>query len=233
VQHYAESIFALGEELADTLQRRPTGKALRLRVGITDGVPKLVAFRLLEPAFHLGEPVHLVVREAAHERLLAELALHRLDVVLSDAPTGSSTRVKSFDHLLGETPMRWFAAPRLAARLRRRFPASLEAEPVLLPPAGTALRSAQDTWFEAQGLRPRIVAELDDSALADVMGQQGLGVFPAPEVIAAELRRQHGVVSLGRIRGVAQRFHAITVERRLQHPAVAALTSAARRELFG
>ena len=232
VQHYADGIFALGEELTDTLQRRPTGQPLRLTVGITDGVPKLVAYRLLEPALRLPEPVRLVVREEGHESLLAELALHHLDVVLSDAPSGSSVRVKVFDHLLGETPLSWFAAPRLAARLRPRFPRSLEGAPVLLPPPGTALRRALDTWFEAQSVHPRVVAELDDSALANVMAQEGLGIFPAPEVIAAEMKRQHGVVSLGRVKGVAQRFHAITVERRLQHPAVAALTSAARRELF-
>lgn len=233
VHHYADGIFLLGQELSDTLQRRPTGQPLRLRVGITDGVPKLVAFRLLEPALRLPEPVRLEVREESHERLLAELALHHLDVVLSDAPTGSAVRVKVFDHLLGDSPLMWFAGPRLAARLRKRFPASLDGAPVLLPPPGTALRRALDTWFEGQSIRPRVVAELEDSALAKVLGQEGLGAFPAPEVIAREMRRQHGVVSFGRIRGVTQRFHAITVERRLQHPAVVALTGAARRELFG
>ena len=232
VHRYAEEIFGLGRELTDVLQGRPGGRPVRLTVGVADVVPKLVAHRLLVPALRLTEPVQLEVREDSHERLLGELAQHGLDLVVTDAPVGPATRIRAFNHVLGETPVLLFAAPKLAAKLRRGFPRSLEGAPMLLPTPHTALRRALEGWFESIGVRPRVVAEFDDSALAEVFGQQGAGVFAAPAAIAADVQRTYGVVRLGAAGRLRERYWAITVERRLQHPAVLAISESARKEVF-
>lgn len=232
VFRYADEIFGLGQELTDVLRGRPAGRPVRLAVGIADVVPKIVAHRLLEPALQMPEPVRLEVREDTHERLLAELALHHLDLVLTDAPVGPSTRVRAFNHLLGETAVDLFAVPRLAARLRSGFPRSLDGAPMLLPAPETALRRALEAWFESLGVRPRVVAEFDDSALLKVFGQRGAGVLAAPAAIAAEIRSMHGLMSLGRAGRIREHYYAISVERRLQHPAVLAISDSARRRLF-
>lgn len=232
VHRYADEIFSLGQELSDVLRGRPGGRPVRLTVGIADVVPKLIAHRLLAPALEQKEPVRLEVREDSHERLLAELSVHGLDLVITDAPVAPATRVRAFNHLLGETPVAMFGTPKLAARLRRNFPRSLEGAPVLLPAANTALRRGLEAWFESIGVRPRVVAECDDSALLKVFGQRGLGVVPAPEAIASAVRRMYGVVPLGRAGRLRESYYAITVERRLVHPAVVAIGEAARREVF-
>ncbi|CAG0972324.1 Transcriptional activator protein NhaR [Myxococcaceae bacterium] len=232
VYRYADEIFGLGRELMDTVKGRGSGRPLELTVGIADQVPKVVAHRLLEPARRLGEPVTLVCHEDKPERLLASLALHELDIVFSDAPAGSATRVRAFSHLLGDTGITFFAAPDLAAKARRGFPRSLASLPVLLPTRNTTLRRSLDAFFQAAGIEPRVVAEFEDSALLKVFGGAGEGCFPAPTVMEKEIRRQFGVRAIGEAEGVSERFYALSVERKIKHPAVLAITEAARERLF-
>jgi LysR family transcriptional activator of nhaA len=228
VYGYADEIFRVGRELLDTVKGRPTGRPLRLVVGIAEVVPKLVAKRLLDPARSLSEPVRLVCREDRTDRLVAELAAGGLDVVLTDVPLGHGARVRAFNHLLGESPVTLFAAASLAAQHRRGFPASLEGAPMLLPGPGTALRGALDAWLESRRIRPSVEAEFDDPALLKAFGQDGVGIFPAPTAIEAEVRRQYRVEVVGRIPEVRESFYAISPERRLRHPAVVAISTVAR-----
>jgi len=231
VYRYAEEIFGLGTELMETLKGRPTGRPARLTVGIVNVIPKLIAYRLLEPAFKLPERVRVECREDRPERLLAELATHGLDLVLADAPAGASVRVRAYSHLLGECGVSIFGVERLSKAHRRGFPRSLDGAPFLLPTADSTLRRLLDDWFEAQGIRPRIVGEFEDSALLKVFGQSGAGLFAMPSAIDAEVRSQYEVRLVGRVE-LRERFYAITVERKLKHPAVVAISGAARRELF-
>jgi LysR family transcriptional activator of nhaA len=177
--------------------------------------------------------MRVVCREDKPERLLAELAVHNLDVVLSDAPVGPSIRVRAFSHLLGECGVVFFATHSLAAGYRGRFPAFLDGAPMLLPTENTALRRSLDQFFVARRVRPKIVGEFDDSALLKVCGQAGMGIFPAPSVIAEEVERQYQVRPIGRTDQVRERFYAITIERKLKHPAVVAISEAARQRVFG
>jgi LysR family transcriptional activator of nhaA len=233
VYRYADEIFGIGRELMDVLKSRPTGRPVRLTVGVAEGVPKLVVHRLLEPAFRLADPLHLVCREARADRLLAELALHALDLVLSDAPIPPQIGVKGFSHLLGECGVTIFAAPALARKHRRDFPRSLDRAPMLLPTDDSVLRRSLEQWFDQRGIRPLAVAEFEDPALLKTFGQAGRGLFAAPSVIEREIARQYGVRIVGRTDEVRERFYAISAERRLEHPAVVALTRAARDKLFG
>ena len=233
VFRHADEIFARGRELMDAVKGRPTGRPVRFVVGVADAVPKLIAFRLLEPVLSLAEPLRLVVREQSTPRLLAALAVHELDVVLADTPAGPDVNVRAFSHLLGDCGVTLFAAPDLAARHRRRFPRALDGAPFLLPGEGSSLRRELDRWFEKQQLRPRVVGEFDDSALVKVFGQRGSGIFAAPSAIEPDVRRQYGVAVVGRLDEVRERFYAISVERRLKHPAIVSITESARRDLFG
>ena len=232
VYGYADEIFSLGRELVDTVKGRGGPKALRLVVGVADAVPKLVAMRLLSPALRFDEPLRLVCFEDRHERLLARLALHELDVVISDGPTPAGTGLRAFNHLLGECGIAFFATRKIADRLKGRFPKNLDGAPFLFPSIDSALRRSLETWFDAQGLRPRVVAEFEDSALLKAFGHEGAGVFAAPAVIERELVKGHDVRVLGRSDAVRERFYAISAERRLRHPAVVALTEAARDRMF-
>jgi LysR family transcriptional activator of nhaA len=229
---YAEEIFSLGAELMDTLRGRPTSRAPRLHVGISDVLPKLVAHRLLA-ASHLHEQgVRLVLREGKTEDLLAALAAQHFDLVITDAPLPPQLKVRAFNHLLGESTVTLFAAPALARRYRARFPRSLDGAPFLLPTDSCALRRPLDQWLRDHALRPQVVAEIEDSALLKVFGQHGAGVFAAPTVVAGEVKRQYGAQAIGVAAGVHERFYAITVERRITHPATAAIAAAARERLF-
>ena len=228
---YADEIFTLGRELQDTLAGRVVGTP-RLRVGVVDALPKLVAYRLLEPALR-GDATRLHVREGPLERLLGDLALHALDVVLSDAPVPPTVRIAAFNHAIGECGVTVFAARALATpSMRRRFPASLDGAPFLLPGEGTALRRSLDAWFEEEGVRPVVVGEIGDSALLKVFGQAGVGLFAAPSAVEAEVQRQYGVRVVGRTERARERFYAISAERRIRHPGVQRITEAARDELF-
>jgi LysR family transcriptional regulator, transcriptional activator of nhaA len=229
---YAEDIFALGREFIDTLKGRPTGQPLRFRVGIADVVPKLIAQRLLEPAFQIAQPVRLACHEGKTESLLAQLILHELDLVLTDSGAGSGIKVKAFNHLLGECGLSIFAEKATAKRYRRGFPRSLHGAPFFLPTDHTAIRRSLNQWFDDQGIQPVIVAEFDDSALLKVFGQLGKGLFAAPSAIDAEVKQQYGVALIGRLTDVRERFYAISVERKLKHPAVIAICESAKKELF-
>lgn len=232
VQRYADEIFALSGELLDTVRGRPTGRPARLVVGVADALHKTVGQRVLEPVLSGPGRVHLVVREDRPERLFAELARHALDLVLSDQPVAASSGVRAYNHLLGESGVTLFAPRKLAARLRRGFPSSLDGAPFVLPAENSTLRRDLEAWFERHGVRPDVRAEVEDSALLKVFAARGLGAFAGPTVLEAEIRRRHGVASVGRLEGLVERYYAVSVERRLAHPAVVALCTAARRELF-
>ncbi len=229
VFRYADEIFGLGRELQDTLKGRSSGRPLRLIVGVADVVPKLVARRLLAPALELEAPIRLVCREDKPDRLLAELALHELDIVLADAPAVPSIRIHAFDHLLGESGIELFATPKLAAAHRRRFPKSLDGAPLLLPTENTSLRRALDQWFASRDIRPNVIGEFEDSALLAVFGQTGSGIFPVHSFIADEVQRQYEVRPVGKLHGVTERFYAISVERKLKHPAALAIAAARQK----
>ena len=230
---YADEIFSLGREFVDTLKGRASGKPLRLIVGVADVLPPSLVRRFLEPAFRLGHAVQIVCRaDKSVEEFIAELALHRVDVVIADGPAGPGIRIRAFSHLLGECGTTFFAAAKLAASTRRKFPRSLDGTPFLLPGAPSAVRRALEQWFNAQDIHPRVVAEFDDSALAKDFGREGMGIFAAPTVIEAEVRQQYQVRVVGRSEAVRQQFYAISVERKIRHPAVAAVCEAARKDLF-
>jgi LysR family transcriptional activator of nhaA len=232
VYGYADEIFALGRELMDTVKSRPTTGPLRLVVGIADVVPKLIVKKLLDPARTGTHQIRMVCREGKTERLLTELASHNLDVVISDSPLPAGSTVRAFNHLLGECGMSVFARKDLAARYRKRFPKSLNGAPMLLPHEATTQRRALDVWFDANGVRPRIEAEFDDSALLNVFGQDGAGLFAAPTAIEAFIKKHYEVALVGRLPEVRERFYAISIERRIRHPAVVAICQSAREELF-
>jgi LysR family transcriptional activator of nhaA len=232
VLHYADGIFDLAEELRGVVRSGHDVLTTRLTVGLSMAVPKLVAHRLLEPALALEEPVELVCVEDKPEVLLAGLATHSIDLVLSDAPRGAEVAVRAFDHKLGECGISFFATASLARRLRKGFPQSLDGAPMLLPTSYAAVRNALEHWFQDLGIRPRTVAAFDDSALLKVFGAHGTGVFPAPTAIEAEVARQYGVRVVGRVEEVRERFYAVSIERRLRHPAVVAISRGAREELF-
>lgn len=232
VFRYAEDIFGLGQEMVDAVKQRPTGRPLRLVIGVDDVLPKEIAHRLIEPALHLREKVRILCREASLERLVAELAVHELDVVLSDAPITPSLNFRAYSHLLGECGVSFVGTPKLAGLLRRRFPKSLYGAPVLLPTADTAIRRNLDHWFDTLGIRPVVVGEFEDYALLRVFGEAGIGVFPAPSVLDQQMRRQYGLERIGRTETVRGRFYAISIERKLKHPAVVAICQTARQKLF-
>jgi LysR family transcriptional regulator, transcriptional activator of nhaA len=224
---YADDIFRTGRELQQALKGLPTADRLRFVVGVADVIPKRVAALLLKSAVEAVPRVQLVCRESPLKQLLAELAVHELDVVLSDSPASEEIKVKVFNHPLVDCGVTFLAPPQLAT-LRRGFPGSLDGAPVLLPAPGTAVRRGLEAWFEARSLRPEIAGEFDDSALLETFGAGGMGVFAAPAIIEKEVASTYGVVPIGRTDEVRERFYAISVERRLRHPAVAAIAEAAR-----
>jgi len=231
---YASEIFSLGREFVDTLKGRASGQPLRLVVGVADVLPPSLVRRFLEPAFRLGGAVRVICRaDKSVEEFVAELALHRVDVVLADGPPAPSVAVRVFPHLLGECGTTFFAGPKLAGTLRGKFPRCLDDAPFLLPGAPSVVRRSLEQWFDAQDLRPRFVAECDDSALIKDFGDEGMGVFAAPTVIDAEVRQHYRVRVLGRTLAIQQQFYAISVERKIKHPAVVAICESARQDIFG
>jgi LysR family transcriptional activator of nhaA len=233
VLRYADEIFALGRELVGTVRGRPTGRALRLRVGVANVLPKLVTHLLLEPAFALDRRVRVICHEDKAERLMADLAIHAYDVVLSDIPIPPTVSVKAFNHLLGSSPVTFLAAPTLAGQLRDGFPGSLNEAPMLMPTDDTSVRRSLEQWLDRQHVRPKIVGEFEDSALLKAFAQAGRGVFCAPSIVEAEICRQYEVQAVARVDEIVERFYAITVERRVAHPAVSAICDAARASLSG
>jgi LysR family transcriptional regulator, transcriptional activator of nhaA len=231
VFRYADEIFSLGREMVGALQGRPEGHLARVTVGVADVLPKLVAYELIEPALKLRDTYRVICREGTNKELLPALAVHDIDVVLTDTPIDPSINVKGFSHLLGECGMTLFGAPKLAAAIRGKFPQCLNGAPFVLPTYNTAARRSLDQWFELEKIRPVIVAECEDSALLQVFGQRGLGLFFAPSVVGAEIQRQSHVKAIGRVERVRERFFAISLDRKLKHPAVVAISEAARARL--
>lgn len=229
---YAEEIFALGRELTDTLRGRPTGHPLRLRVGVADPLPKWIAYHLISPALQLPGPVRIICYEHRPDRLLAELAVNELDVVLSDAPVGPQVKVRAFNHLLGECDVGFYGNRKIAARLRRGFPGSLDGVPFLLPTEDSSMRASLDQWFSQQQIRPSIVGEFDDFSLLRTFAEAGHGAFAAPWLLGSEMRH-YGFVLIGRTSSIRSRFYAISVERKIKNPAVVAISEAARQKIFG
>jgi len=228
VYRYADEIFALGAELRDSLAERSVTRRSRLVVGVADVMPKLIVQQLLAPALANDPKLRLVCHEDHHDRLLADLALHEVDVVLSDTAAARTDIIRTHSRLLGESGASLFAKPKIAERLRRNFPRSMDGASVLLPIAPTSLRRALMKWFDASGVRPVIRGEFQDSALLTVFGGLGEGVFAAPTVIEDEIRSQHRVEVVARIPEVTERMYAITVDRSSRNPALAAIYRGAR-----
>lgn len=233
VYEYAEELFTLGQEMLDMVHGHLTDRPLKLTIGIADVIPKLVALKLIEPALNLEHPTQLICREARAEDLLSELAGHRLDVLIQDAPVGSDAPVRAFNHLLGECNVVLFGTQELVERYAEPLPTSLDHAPFLLPTPNTTLRKLIDAWFEHQKIRPHIVAEFEDSALMKTFGQRGAGFFPGPEIIRDEIIDQYDVQPVLVMQDVRERFYAVSLERRLKHPGVQALANTARSKLFG
>lgn len=234
---YAEDIFALGSELETAMreQRSATSgpQVLEFRVGVEDAVAKSVAYRLLEPALSLAEPVRMICTEGSFDDLMAQLALHRMDLVIADEPLTNRLSVKAFNHALGSSSMTFFCAPKLRASLHGPFPQCLNGVPMLIPGAASSVRPQFETWLTRHQLGPRVVGEFSDGALMKAFGREGRGVFLSPSVVESDTAAQYGVEVIGRSTELVEDFYAISVERRITHPAVAAITNTARGALFG
>lgn len=230
---YADEIFGLGQEFLDVAKGRTVATSLRFRLGVDDVLPKAVIARVLETVFRMPQAVHLVCVEGTQVQLLPQLAVHDLDLVLSDAPSDPSIKVRTFSHLLGEFGLTVCAAPSLAQRLRRGFPALLDGAPALLPTVNTSLRRVVDDWFDSVNVRPRIVAEFEDLALLNACGYRGVGFFVVPDVVAREITIGQGLQVVGPMATARERLYAIAVERRVKHPAAVALVDNAGAALRG
>ncbi len=226
---YADEIFSIGRELMDSIDTMPITNRVPLRIGVVDILPKMVVRMLLGPVLKLPEPVRLVCSEDKKKNLLAELSLHRLDAVLSDSPMGTDSSIKAYNHILGECGITFFAADKLAAPLHADFPRSLTGSPILLPMPMTHLREQLDIWFNALNIKPFVVGEFKDSALLKAFGQEGDGVFTAPSIIEKEVKRQYKVQIIGRTDTVRERYYAISIERKINHPAVAVIFQEAHK----
>lgn len=231
VLRYADEIFGLGNDLVSAVKQRPTARAPRLTVGVVDSFPKLVAFEILKPAFDTGS-VHVVCREGKCDDLLGQLAAHRLDIVLADEPASSSVPFRAFNHRLGESTVAFCAPEPLAAKLRRRFPKSLDGAPALLPAENTPLRRALEAWFRAHGVTPRPVAEFEDLALLTEIATHTQAFVPVPTVVRAQAVQRYGLRPIGEAKDCRDEFYAIAAERRIVHPLVSLLTDRAQRLVF-
>jgi LysR family transcriptional activator of nhaA len=230
---YAEEIFALGRELLDTVKNRPTGRPIRVDIGVVDVLPKMIAQWLIQPALQLDEPVRIVCREASSDQLIARLATLELDVVLSDSPADPNLKIRAYNHPLGDCGISFVAADPIASTIKGKFPKSLDGLPMLLPTDNTGFRRNLDYWFERNGIHPQVTGEFEDYALLRAFGQAGTAVFPVPSVFESQLKRQDHVRRLGATEEVRTYFFAISAERKLRHPAVVAICESARRQLFG
>jgi LysR family transcriptional regulator, transcriptional activator of nhaA len=225
VLEYADEMFTLGAELDQVLRLYPQGRAIEFRVGVSDALPKSLAYRLLRPAIKLDEPVRIVCREWRLDRLLAELALHRLDLVISDSPIPSNVDVKAYSHKLGESGVTFMAHPELAKKSTLPFPKNLEHLPLLMPGEDSAMRKAIKDWLDQQQLQVSIAGEFDDAALMAAFGREQVGIFPVPSVMATEYPTESGLVQLGNVDTISIKYYALTIKRRLTHPCVLAITS--------
>lgn len=232
VFRYADEIFSLGRELLQAVKGEPQHASRRFRVGVSDALPKLTTYRLIEPALAMQPAFRLHVRIDKTERLLGELAVHAVDLVIADAPMVPSLRVRAFSHLLGETSVSIYGAAALARAARRGFPRSLHGAPMLLQTTNTAVRQSLDQWFDVHQVEPLIVGEVEDMAMLQTLGEHGLGLFAAPTVMRKEICRRYQVAWVGELDKVREKFYAISVERRITHPAVRLIADQAKRRLF-
>lgn len=232
VFRYANDIFSLGQELMDTLEGRPPGRRTRLRVGVADVLPKVIVHRLLKPALRSPESLHVVCYEGKPTALLARLSVHELDLVLSDSPMSPEVKLRAFNHQLGECGVSIFGSKRLSSSYRRGFPQSLDGAPFYLPTNNTSIRRQLDHWFLSHSIRPFVIAEFEDSALLKVFGRTGGGLFAGPTVVEEEIQKFYGVSSVGRLESLREQFYAISLERELKHPAVAAIVESAHEKIF-
>jgi LysR family transcriptional activator of nhaA len=230
---YADQIFSLGQDMEMALRQvRGAPRRLDFRVGVADSVSKSVAYRLLEPALSIDQPVKLLANEGKFEDLLAQLALHRLDLVIADEPMPRRVSVKAFNHPLGSSALSCFAAPGLKSRIKGAFPACLDGLPMLVPGPTASVRRQLEGWFAKHQIAPVVVGEFDDAALMKAFGREGQGVFLAPSVLEEETCAQFGVLAIGKTNELVEEFYAVSVERRISHPCVLAITDAARAQLF-
>ncbi len=229
---YADEMFRLGTELQDVLAGHTPGAALTLKVGVAMVVPKLLTYRVLEPALQLDESVRLICHEAPLVDLLADLSVHKLDVVLADSPINPTLNIRAYNHLLGESGISFFATPQQAERLSADFPASLDRTRMLMPSSGSSLRRDLESWFGRNEITPHIVAEFDDRALMKAFGERGTGVFTSPSAVEKDVLDKYGVTTIGRSEELTERYYLISAERRIKHPAVSAITQVARDQLF-
>ncbi len=232
VLEYADEIFTIGAELSQVVRGQRSVTQAVLSVGVVSSIPKLIAERIIAPALVDDDPVRISCHEASLEQLLGDLAVHRLDIVLSDQPMPQGLSLRAFNHRLGESELAFFAQRRNARRYRGKFPHSLDAAPMLLPSQNSALRRRLDDWFDNNGITPQIVGEFDDSALLKAFGEAGAGLFVAPSAIEEEVCKMYGMSVIGRTDEVIEQFYAISPERRIKHPAVVRITEAARTQLF-
>jgi LysR family transcriptional activator of nhaA len=231
---YADQIFTLGAELEAAVRNAREGKkVLDFKVGVADSVSKSIAYRLLEPALSIAEPVRLICSEGKFPDLLAQLALNRLDLVIADEPMSRRLSVRAFNHPLGGTAMSFFCTPTLKAQLQGEFPHCLNGQPLLIPGAQASVRQQLEGWLTRHNLAPHIVGEFDDGALMTAFGREGRGVFIAPSVMETETVQQFGVEVIGSSEELRDEFFAVSVEKRITHPCVVAITNAARAQLFG
>ncbi len=232
VFHYAEEIFSLGRELTHVLNGRPGSRNLRLVVGVADVLPKLVISQLLEPAFRMPETLHLSCYEDKAERLFNDMTLQGIDLIISDCPLTPTSDSHVFNHLLGECSVMVFGTVELAAIYQPGFPNSLNNAPFILPSSNTAARRSLDQWFDAMSISPKIIAEIEDSALIKSLASEGIGLFIAPNTLEKEICKQYAVNAIGSIETVKERFYAVTHKRKLKHPAVTAILENARQVVF-
>ncbi|MFO1123854.1 MAG: transcriptional activator NhaR [Methylocystis sp.] len=226
VFNYADEIFSIGRELGSALKSHAGAVSVRLSVGVSNALPKLVVYRLLEPALAVNNQV--VCHEDKTERLLAELPVHGVDLVLSDWPATGGADARIYNHLIGECGVAAFGGSDLQQRYRKNFPRCLDGAPLLLPTTNTALRRSLDQWLDANSLFPKIVAEVEDSALLKTFGAAGAGVFMAPTAVRAQVEQQYGVKHIATLDGVSERFYAITAQRKIKHEGVVAILERAR-----
>ena len=230
---YADQIFALGAELESAVRQTRGGQQiLEFRVGVADSVAKSVVYHLLEPAMALHEQVRLVCSESKFPDLLAQLALHRIDLVIADEPMTARVSVKAFNHTLGSSPMSFFCAPQLRSTLKGTFPQCLNNAPLLMQGASSSVRKPLENWLTRHDVHPRVIGEFDDIALMKAFGREGRGVFMSASILDAETVTQYGVEVIGRTDEIVESFFAVSAERRITHPCVAAITQSARRQLF-
>lgn len=232
VFQYADEIFTLGAELSSRMKAGYLGVPANLKVGIVNSIPKLISMRILQPALQGDEHVKLICKEGDLESLLGQLAVHQLDMIISDRGIPSGLNVKAFTHLLGQSDTAIFAKKNIAKKIEKKFPASLESAPLLMPTEHNPMRRALEEWFDSAGLSPEVVAEFEDSALMKAFGEEGLGLFPSPTVISDEVESMYGTKVVGVIPTVKESYYAISPERKLKHPLVLQIIEAARDSLF-